>query len=115
MKRGEIWWAELAAPRGSEPGYRRPLVIVQADGFNRSGIHTVIGVALSTNMLLAEMPGNVSITADASGLPEDSIANVTQIITIDKRFLEERAGSLPRGVMREIDAGLMLVLSLADV
>ncbi len=113
MKRGEIWWAALEEPRGSEPGYRRPLVIVQADGFNNSGIRTVIGVALSTNMVLAEMPGNVRIAAGAGGLPKDSVANVTQILTVDRRFLGEKLGVLPRSTMHAIDEGLTLVLSLS--
>ncbi len=114
MKRGEVWWADLEEPKGSEPGFRRPLVIVQDDGFNRSSLHTIIAVALSTNMVLAEMPGNVRITAGTSSLPHDSVANVSQIITVDRRRLTDRAGKLPRGIMHAIDEGLRLVLSLSE-
>lgn len=113
MRRGEIWWADLGVPHGSEPGYRRPLVIVQADAFNRSRLRTVIGVAVSTNLILAEMPGNVLIEAGVSGLPSDSVANVTQLVTVDRTFLGERVGVLPGRVMRAIDEGLLSVLSLA--
>ena len=112
MRRGGIWWADLGAPQGSEPGYRRPLVLVQADGFNRSRLRTVIGVALSTNLVLAEMPGNVPIEAGVGGLPRDSVANVTQLVTVDRTFLGDRVGVLPGQVMRAIDEGLLLVLSL---
>ncbi len=76
MKRGEVWWADLPAPSGSGPGFRRPVVIVQADEFNRSRIQTVIAVILASNLRLAEAPGNVRLRAKATGLPKDSVANV---------------------------------------
>lgn len=115
IRRGEVWWADLEDPRGSEPGSSRPVVIVQADSFNRSAIRTVIAVTLSTNPALAEMPGNVRIQATASGLPRDSVANVTQIVTIDRAFLRDRVSKLPKRILSEIDSGLLLVLSLSGL
>jgi mRNA interferase MazF len=112
MERGEIWWAELADPTGSEPGFRRPVVIVQSNAFNRSRIRTIIAVVLTSNLHLAEAPGNVLIAASDSGLPKDSVANVSQVITVDRTFLTERCGRLPGHLIRSIDEGLRLVLSL---
>src|SRR6185295_12971597 len=87
MERGDIWWAELGDRGGSDAGFRRPVVVVQADAFNRSRLQTVIAVILTTNLRLVEAPGNVLITAKASGLPRDSVANVSQVIFIDRTFL----------------------------
>jgi len=112
MRRGEIWWAELPAPIGAEPGFRRPLLIVQIDDFNRSNIQTVIGVALTTNLRLADAPGNVLLPAAESGLPKDSVANVTQILTADKGLLSTRAGALDDRAMLLVEDGLRLVLGL---
>jgi mRNA interferase MazF len=112
IQRGEIWWASLPESEGSEPGYRRPLVIVQADSFNRSGIRTIIGVALTTNLRLADAPGNVLVESRRTGLPKDCVANVSQVITADKRALTERAGALPAGLLEKIEAGLRLILDL---
>lgn len=112
MNRGEIWWADLPDPVASEPGYKRPIVIVQSDTFNRSRIQTVIGVALTSNLRLAEAPGNVRLPARKTRLPKDSVANVSQIITIDRDFLSERCGKLDRETMLRIDDGVRLVLSL---
>jgi mRNA interferase MazF len=112
MERGEIWWAELLNPAASEPGYRRPVVIVQSNAFNRSRIRTVVAVVLTSNLRLAEAPGNVLIPASDSGLPKDSVANVSQVITVDRTFLIERYGRLPAHLVRSIDDGLRLVLSL---
>ncbi|MBM4131276.1 type II toxin-antitoxin system PemK/MazF family toxin [bacterium] len=112
MRRGEIWWAELADPRGSEPGYRRPVVIVQSDAFNRSRIGTVVVVAVTSNVELAAAPGNVPLPREATGLPRDSVANVSQILTLDRRFLSQRQASLPAAEIAAIDDGLRLVLSL---
>lgn len=112
MERGEVWWAELPDPTASEPGYRRPVVIVQSNVFNRSRIRTVIAVVLTSNIRLAEAPGNVFIPASDSGLPKDSIANVSQVITVDRTFLTERCGRLPEHLIKSIDDGLRLVLSL---
>ena len=91
MLRGEIWWAELPKPRRSEPGYRRPLLIVQSDDFNRSRISTVIVAVITSNLRLALAPGNVALSKKASGLPKKSVVNVSQIITIDKSLLKEKA------------------------
>jgi mRNA interferase MazF len=112
MERGAVWWAELPDPVASEPGFRRPVVIVQSNAFNRSRIKTVIAVLLTSNLRLAEAPGNVLITAADSGLPKDSVANVSQVITLDKGFLSKRSGKLPSRVMKVLDDGLRLVLSL---
>ncbi|MDJ0817162.1 MAG: type II toxin-antitoxin system PemK/MazF family toxin [Desulfobacterales bacterium] len=112
MERGEIWWAELKDPAGSEPGYRRPLVIVQSNDFNRSRINTILALVLTSNLRLADAPGNVMLPKKITGLPRDSIANVSQIITVDKDFLTDCIGSLPAGFMRRVDNGLRLALSL---
>ncbi len=112
MQRGEVWWASLRSPQASEPGYRRPVLIVQSDAFNRSRIATVIAVVLSSNLRLAEAPGNVRLAARSTGLQRDSVANVSQVITIDRCFLTQKVRRLPETVMREIDTGLRLVLSL---
>ena len=112
IERGDVWWAELDAPHGSEPGFRRPLVVVQVDAFNRSRIQTVVCVVLSSNLRLADAPGNVVLAKRDSGLPRDSVANVSQIVTIDRGDLTERVGKLPALVRERIDRGLRLVLGL---
>ncbi|MGD1808250.1 type II toxin-antitoxin system PemK/MazF family toxin [Dapis sp. BLCC M126] len=112
MYRGEIWWATLPQPLGSEPGYRRPVLIVQNDSFNRSLIQTVIVVVITSNLELAEAPGNVLLPKKATGLPRDSVANVSQVITLDKLFLEQRVGSLSEELQENVDEGLRLVMYL---
>ena len=112
MERGDIWWASLPAPTASEPGYRRPVAIVQSDAFNRSRINTIICVALSSNLKLAKAPGNVSLPARATGLPKASVANVSQVITVDRAFLTEFVTQLPSRYVRQIEEGLRLVLQL---
>jgi len=112
IERGEIWWAELQEPAGSGPGYRRPLLIVQSNDFNKSRISTIVALALTSNLKLADAPGNVVLPKNMTGLPKDSVANVSQIITIDKHFLSDRLKRLPPIVMRRIDTGMRLVLSL---
>jgi len=112
VQRGEVWWASLPEPRGSEPGFRRPVLVVQADAFNRSQISTVVVVALTTNVRLAAAPGNVDLTARQAGLPKDSVVNISQILTLDRSYLTERAGQLPPAKIREVDAGLLRVLEL---
>lgn len=112
IERSEIWWAEIPAPEGSEPGYRRPVVVVQADGFNRSKIKTVIAVAVSSNMALGKLPGNVVLRAGESGLPKDSVMNVTQVVTLNRSSLTERAGSVPGELMISLEQGLRMVLDL---
>ena len=112
VRRGEIWWAALPEPSGSEPGYRRPVVILQADSFNRSRIRTVIGVGLTTNLRQAGAPGNVLLPSRQTALPEDSVANVSQVITIDRGDLLEWVGPLPAQLLRRIEDGLRLILDL---
>lgn len=112
IARGSIWWADLAEPAGSEPGYRRPLLIVQADAFNRSRIQTVMAVVLTSNLRLMDAPGNVFLAARESGLPRDSVANVSQIVTVDRSTLEAQAGRLDAATMRRVDGGLRLSLGL---
>jgi mRNA interferase MazF len=113
LQRGDVWWADLAEPRGSEPGYRRPVLIVQADSFNRSRIATVLCVVLTSNLRLVDAPGNVLLPARRVGLPRDSVANVSQLITLDRAFLDEQIGRLPPKLMNAVDSGLKLVLNLA--
>ncbi len=112
LARGDIWWADLSEPRGSAPGYRRPLLIVQNDAFNRSRLRTTIAVVLTSNMRLVEAPGNVLVPAKASGLPRDSVANVSQVITVDRTALTDRAGRLPATLLNQVADGLRLTLSL---
>jgi mRNA interferase MazF len=110
MERGEIWWADLGEPAGTEPGYRRPLLIVQTDAFNRSLLATTIAIVLTSNLRLADAPGNVLIPADESGLPKDSVVNVSQLMTFAKSQLTERVRKLPARFMRAVTDGLKLVL-----
>ena len=112
IRRGELWWAELGAPAGSEPGYRRPILIVQSDSFNRSRISTVVGLAITSNPKLAQAPGNVLVEKAATGLAKDSVVNVSQIVTLDRDALASRCGRLSPSILRAVDDGLRLVLSL---
>ncbi len=112
MVRGEIWWASLPEPRGAEPGYRRPVLIVQANPFNRSQIQTVVVVILTKNLRLAEAPGNVRLPPDETGLSKTSVANVSQLYTLDRRFLAEAVGKLPLRWMQKVEVGLRRVLAL---
>ena len=112
IARGEIWWADLPTPTGSGPGKRRPVLIVSADSFNLSRIGTVVAVAISSNVDLATAPGNVAVPAGRSGLPKDSVVNVAQIVTLDKRQLAERVGALDHDTLAQIDTGIRLVLDL---
>ncbi len=112
LARGDVWWADLPEPTGSEPGYRRPLLIVQNDAFNRSRLRTVTAVVLTSNVRLVDAPGNVLLPAGASGLPRDSVANVSQVITIDRGSLTERVGRLPRPMLDQVADGLRLALAL---
>ena len=112
IQRREIWWADLPAPRGSAPGYRRPFLVVQAEAFNRSRIRTIIGVTLTTNLRLLDAPGNVLIPPEESGLPDPSTANVTQVVTVDRGFLSRKAGRISPDLMEQVEAGLRLVLEL---
>jgi mRNA interferase MazF len=106
VRQGEVWWADLDSPFGSEPGYRRPVVIVQGDALNQSQIATVICVPLTTNLRLATAPGMVLVRRVDSGLPDDSIANVTQILTLDRARLDLPVALLPRSVLMSVFRGI---------
>lgn len=112
MQRGEIWWAQLPRPKGSEPGFRRPVLVVQSDAFNRSRIQTVVVAALTSNLRLAEAPGNVLVKRRATGLDKDSVVNVSQLLTLDRSFLYEHLTILPPATMARVEAGIRLVLDL---
>ncbi len=112
MKRGEVWWADLADPVGSGPGYRRPVLVIQSKPFNESRIATVIVAVITTNLALGEAPGNVRLSKSESGLPKPSVVNVSQVITIDKSILTEKVKSLPGAVVQRVDEGLRLALAL---
>ena len=112
VRRGQLWWAELPNPIGSEPGFNRPVLVIQADKFNESRINTVIVMAISSNLRLAKAPGNVRLSKVKSGLIKESVVNVSQIITLDKEFLSEEVGKLDRLTMQQIDEGIKLVLSV---
>lgn len=112
VERGDIWWADLEEPSGSEPGFRRPILIVQSDAFNRSRLQTVIAVILTSTIGLVDAPGNVLMPSKATGLPKDSVANVSQIITVDRAFLTERVSRIRGQLLKDLDSGLRLVLAL---
>ena len=112
MQRGEIWWATLKPPTGSEPGCRRPVLIVQSDDFNKSRINTVVIALLTTNLHLKAAPGNVFLPKRSANLQRSSVVNVSQVITLDKSFLTEPIGSLSPDKMKHVDEGLSLVLNL---
>lgn len=112
MKRGEIWWADLAEPIGSEPGFRRPVVIVQSDVFNRSNINTVIVVTLTSNLNLVSSPGNVFLSKKKTNLNRDSIANASQLTAIDKRTLITKVSKLDDDTMLHVEDGIRLLLEI---
>jgi len=112
ISRGDVWWADLPEPVGSGPGYRRPVLIIQDDAFNRSRLSTVIAVVLTSNLRLLDAPGNVLLTARASGLPRDSVANVSQVVTLDRTVLTERVGRLAPALMTQVSDGLRIALAL---
>ena len=111
ISQGEVWWADLAKPQGSEPGFRRPVVIVQSDSFNRSKIATAVCVPLTSNMRWADAPGNVVLRANVTGLPKDSVANVSQLVTLDKASLTERLGKLSSKKLELVLFGIDVVLA----
>lgn len=112
MKRGEVWWASLPPPSGSGPGFRRPVLVVQSDPFNDSRISTAIVAVITSNLALADAPGNVRAGRDETGLSKPSVVNVSQVLTIDKALLKERVRLLPATAMAQVDNGLRLVLGL---
>ena len=112
MRRGEIWWADFGRPVGSEPGYRRPVLVVQADPFNKSNLSTVIVVPLTKNVRLAVAPGNVALAARQTGLRVRSVANVSQLAVLDRSRFVEKVGALPGPTLRQVEEGMRLVLGL---
>lgn len=113
MKRGEIWWASLEEPVGSEPGYRRPVVIVSSNDFNKSMIQTVIVAVITSNLRLVNAPGNFSVSKKDTGLSKESVINISQILTIDKSILTDKTGILPNKKMLALNEGLKLGLALS--
>ena len=107
---GDVWWTDLSEPAGSEPGYRRPVVVIQGDALNRSRIATVVCVALTSNLKWADAPGNVALTPRDTGLDRGSVANVSQLATLDKSVLQERVGALPPRKIRAVLGGIDVVL-----
>jgi mRNA interferase MazF len=112
VKRGELWWVDFGNPIGSAPAFRRPAAVVSSDRFNRSRLATVIVAAVTSNLKVAEAPGNVVLRPEDSGLPKPSVVNVTQLLSIDRQLLDLRIGALGPVQLRAVDAGLRLVLDL---
>ena len=112
MRRGEVWWASLPNPVGSEPGLRRPAVVVQSNPFNQSRINTVVVATITSNLALAAAPGNIRVAKSDSGLPQPSVINVSQLLTLDRSLLTERVKLLPPLVIQNLNDGLRLVLAL---
>jgi mRNA interferase MazF len=113
MRRGELWWATLPPPVGSGPGGRRPVVVIQADSFTRSRIKTVVVIVITSNLTLAKAPGNVFLPQSVSGLDRDSVANVSQVLTVDKTLLTDFIDALPDTLLKQVEDGLKLVLGFA--
>jgi mRNA interferase MazF len=110
VAQGDVWWADLPAPTGSGPAFRRPVVVVQGDALNRSRIATVVCVPLTSNLKWATAPGNVLLPSSATGLPKESVANVSQLVTLDKTDLTERIGKLARAKLELLRSGIDVVL-----
>lgn len=110
ISQGEVWWADLRPPSGSEPGFRRPVVVVQGDALNRSRIATVVCVPLTSNLKWADAPGNVLLAARSTSLPKDSVANVAQIVALDRAFLTQRVGKLAAAKVELLLSGIDVVL-----
>jgi mRNA interferase MazF len=110
ISQGEIWWADLPEPAGPGPGFRRPVVVVQGDSLNRSRIATVVCVPLTSNVRWVDAPGNQLLAPRLTGLPKESVANVSQIVTLDKTLLSERAGKLPRTKLELVLSGIDVIL-----
>lgn len=110
IAQGEVWWADLPAPTGSGPGFRRPVVVVQGDALNRSRLATVVCVPLTSNLRWADAPGNVSLPARVTGLSKDSVANASQIVALDKAVLTERVGKLSRAKVELLLSGIDVIL-----
>ncbi|WP_275522148.1 type II toxin-antitoxin system PemK/MazF family toxin [Streptomyces oceani] len=112
MRRSDIYWADLGPASGSRPAKRRPVLVVQSDPYNDSRLATVLVAVLTSNTALATMPGNVFLSAAVTGLPRDSVLNVTALVTLNKTDLAEQAGQVPPSLMHDVDRGLRRVLAL---
>ncbi len=112
IERGEVWWTDLGEPKGSAPGYRRPVLVVQSDAFNRSRIATAVVATITSNVAPTLVPGTVRLPKRVSGLARDSVINLSQLATVDRAELDSRAGAAPATIMRAVDEALRLVLSL---
>ncbi len=110
ISQGDVWWADLPEPTGSGPGLRRPVIVIQSDAFNRSRIATVVCVPLTTNIKWANVPGNVLLSSRLTNLPQDSVANASQVVSIDKELLSEHVGKLTRAKLELVLAALDAVL-----
>ena len=110
IAQGDDWWADLPEASGSGPGFRRPVVVVQGDALNRSRVATVVCVPLTSNLKWATAPGNVLLSSSATGLPKESVANVSQLVTLDRTELTERTGKLPRSKLELVLSGIDVVL-----
>jgi mRNA interferase MazF len=112
IQRGEVYWADLGEVQGSRPAKRRPILVIQADTYSNSRLATVVAAVVTSNTNLSTMPGNVFLPTADTGLPRDSVVNVTALITLDKRDLEERVGLVSDRLMTDVDRGLRMVLAL---
>jgi mRNA interferase MazF len=110
ISQGDVWWADLGEPSGAEPGFRRPVVVVQGDSFNQSALRTVVTVPLTSNLRWESAPGNLRLTKRMTGLARDSVANVSQIVTVDRSILTERVGTISRSKLELVLAGIDTVL-----
>jgi mRNA interferase MazF len=110
MTQGDIWWAELPAPAGSTAGFRRPVIVVQSDSFNRSQIGTIVCVPLTSQLRWADAAGNIRLTPRQTALPKESVAQATLILAVDRRRLTERVGRLSGPTLALVLAGVDLVL-----
>jgi mRNA interferase MazF len=112
VNRGEIWWADLVEPRGSSPGFKRPVLIIQADYFNRSRINTIICAVITSNVKLTEAPGNIYLSKKDSGLSKDSVINISQIITLNKNNLTEIVKKIKPIIMKDVETSLKLIFDI---
>ena len=112
MIRGDIWWADFGIPFGSEPGFRRPVLIIQSDAFNKSQLYTIVVIPLTTNLILEDAPGNMLIEKEESGLSKDSVIVVSQIYAIDKHRLIEHVSTINRSILNEVEFGIKVVLGI---
>jgi len=112
MIRGELWWADFGVPFGSEPVYKRPVFIIQNDFFNKSKINTAIVIPLTTNLLLAEAPGNIFMARNESKLKKDSVMVISQIEVIDRQRLIEKITAVDGAIVKKVEDSIMFVLGI---